>query len=122
MARIDERLRRQQKDDPAKIEDWENKYHIHKRADGAWYKGEALVVAGDLEDHQRLLKVYHNAQMAEHLGVAKTLQSLTHNYWWPDVCKVIQKYVRGCTQCQESKTNTHPNQPPLQPIFPDPQA
>ena len=89
MARIDERLRRQQKDDPAKIEDWENKYHIHKRADGAWYKGEVLVVAGDLEDHQRLLKVYHDAQMAGHLGVAKTLQLLTCDYWWPDVCKVV---------------------------------
>jgi hypothetical protein len=27
---------------------------------GSWYQGEALVVAGDSEDHQRLLEIYHD--------------------------------------------------------------
>jgi len=122
MAKIDEKLRRWQKDGQDRIEDWENKYHIHKQSDGTWYRGEALVVAGDAEDHQRLLEIYHDGQMAGHLGVAKTLWLLTCDYWWLDICDIVQEYIRGCTWCQENKTNMHPNWPPLQPISPDPQA
>jgi hypothetical protein len=29
-AKINEKLRRRQKDSQARIKDWENKYHIHK--------------------------------------------------------------------------------------------
>ena len=65
---------------------------------------------------------YHNALTVGHLGVAKTLKVLAEDYWWPSIRSIVQEYVRGCAQCQESKTNTHPNQPPLQPIPPSPQA
>ncbi len=30
----------------------------------------------------------------------------------------VQAYVRGCSKCQESKSITHLNQPPIQPITP----
>ena len=37
MAKINEKLRRQEIDSQDRIEDWENKYHIHRQLDGAWY-------------------------------------------------------------------------------------
>ena len=32
------------------------------------------------------------------------------------MAQYIQKYVEGCSTCQQNKTNTHPTVPPLNPI------
>ena len=56
--------------------------------------------------------------MAGHLGITKTVRQLTKDYWWPDVCKFTQQYIRGYGMCQANKSITHPNQPPLNPITP----
>ena len=66
--------------------------------------------------------IYHSALIVRHPEVAKTLKALTEDYWWPNVQGFIQEYVKGCTQCQESKMNTYLNWPPLQPIPPNPLA
>ena len=34
----------------------------------------------------------------------------------------VIKYIKGCTTCQMTKVNTHPNHPPLSPIFPEENA
>jgi hypothetical protein len=34
----------------------------------------------------------------------------------------VKAYVKGCAVCQMTKTNMHPNRPPLFPITPDPDA
>src|SRR5712691_7021469 len=39
-------------------------------------------------------------------------------YWWPDMKKYVAGYVKGCGECQQNKTITHPNRPPLNPITP----
>ena len=31
----------------------------------------------------------------------------------------VKKYIAGCATCQQNKTITHRNQPPLQPINPE---
>jgi hypothetical protein len=33
---------------------------------------------------------------------------MEEDYWWPQMTKFINKYVEGCTTCQQSKVNTHP--------------
>ena len=77
-------------------------------------------MTGDDKNHQALLKVCHDSLTAGHPGMTKTLLAIAQEYWWPDLRKFVQEYVKGCSECQESKTNTHPNQLPLQPIAPDP--
>ena len=39
-------------------------------------------------------------------------------YWWPQLAKDVQEYVKGCAQCQQNKANTHPQKAPLNPITP----
>ncbi len=34
------------------------------------------------------------------------------------MCTFVQGYIRECARCQESKSITHPNRPPIQPIYP----
>ncbi len=51
--------------------------------------------------------------MVGHPGVAKTYVALRWDYWWPRMHGFIQEYVRGYGRCQESKSNMHPNKPPI---------
>jgi hypothetical protein len=39
-------------------------------------------------------------------------------YWWPNIAKDIQEYVKGCAKCQRHKTNTQARKAPLSPITP----
>ena len=74
---------------------------------------------GEEADKRALLQIHHDCLMAVHPGVARTLQALQKDYWWLGVKHFVQSYVKGCLRCQESKVNTYPNMPPLQPIAPE---
>ena len=39
-------------------------------------------------------------------------------YWWLQLAKDVQEYIKGCAQCQQKKANTHPQKAPLNPITP----
>jgi hypothetical protein len=81
------------------------------------------MVMPDEGDIQRdLLRTYHDALTAGHPGVTWTLKVLSGDYWWPGMRRFIRAYIKGCAKCQESKTITHLNKPPLQPITPRAQA
>lgn len=59
----------------------------------------------------------HNEPLSGHLGVAKTYHRIADRYYWDSLRKDVEKYVRGCPDCQSRKgpTNTKP-QGLLQPI------
>jgi len=116
MIRLRQRFNRKQ------LDNWHNKYHLTEKEGETWYKGTALVVTGEEGDRKVLLEGYHDMLTAGHPGATKTLQALSRDYWWPGICCFVQEYVQGCAKCQESKANTHPNKPTLQPISPSPQA
>jgi hypothetical protein len=39
-------------------------------------------------------------------------------YWWPNMAKDVQEYVKGCAKCQRHKINTQARKAPLSPITP----
>jgi hypothetical protein len=69
------------------------------QAGKAWYKGNVLIVIEEDEDKRALLKLYHDSLAIGHSGMAKMLQVLRREYWWPSQWKFVQEYVRGCMQC-----------------------
>jgi hypothetical protein len=81
-----------QKKHKAKLKTWKDKHHLECR-DKVWYKGQALVVTSNESDQRALLKVYHDALTARHLRAAKTLQSLSQDYWWLEMRKFTQSYI-----------------------------
>ncbi len=62
-----------------------NKYQLHQAEDRAWHKGKALVVAGEENDWQAILNAYHDILTTRHLRVAKMLQAVVQDYWWPSI-------------------------------------
>jgi len=99
------RLHQTDKQYKEKLQAWIKEHKLHKRQ-GQWWKGEALAVVGSEDTRRMLVEIYHDSPTAGHQGVAKTLKALSKFYWWPDVRKFIQEYVRGCATCQANKIIT----------------
>lgn len=59
-----------------------------------------------LPKHERLavLRQFHDAaDSGGHLGVTKTVSRITKQYYWPKLRYDVQKYIRGCKICQQTK-------------------
>ena len=57
----------------------------------------------------------HYYMTAGHPGIAKTLKLVTRMFWWPNMKKDIEKYIKGCHTCQTVKPKQQPKVAPLQP-------
>ena len=45
--------------------------------------------------------------MVGHVGIAKTFELVSRDYWWPQQCQFIQQYVRSCDICAWGKVVCH---------------
>jgi transposase InsO family protein len=115
MEEVDQSAQRQQDEDPKLCQQWEKVYKCNKRR-GYLHKGRALVVLKDQDLRREILRQYHDGSTAGHPGVWKTYKAVREDYWWPRMQDTITNYVKGCATCQQNKTITRRNQPPLQPI------
>jgi hypothetical protein len=95
----------------------DQKYKLEKRQ-GLWWKGNSAGSTQARNRSKELLEWYHDAPTAGHPGMAKTYDAITRSYWWPDIRKFVQEYVKGCATCQANKIITRRNAPPLSPILP----
>jgi transposase InsO family protein len=48
---------------------------------------------------------FHDADIAGHLGVARTTTSISQFFYWPGLSRDIKEYVRSCSVCQRNKTS-----------------
>jgi RNase H-like domain found in reverse transcriptase/Integrase zinc binding domain/Reverse transcriptase (RNA-dependent DNA polymerase) len=96
---------------------WASRFNLTE-SNSTWYHSSALVVVEDNKLRREVSSLYHDHCLAGHLGISKTLDLLTRDYWWPTVKDFVTSYVKGCTVCQSSKANTvRPRAPPF-PITP----
>ena len=71
-------------------------------------------LADDLETRRDILRSLHDSPMAGHPGIANTWELVREQYEGPRLRQFVEEYVKGCTRCQESKTNVHRSKVPLQ--------
>eukprot|EP00121_Abeoforma_whisleri_P015419 Awhi_evm2s14209 len=64
---------------------------------GGWF-GKRLFVPTTLIPE--IVKSYHDASWAAHLGGAKILANLRLKYYWPDMHEFVQDYIKSCEKCQ----------------------
>jgi RNase H-like domain found in reverse transcriptase/Integrase zinc binding domain/Reverse transcriptase (RNA-dependent DNA polymerase) len=112
---FDEQIHRQQKEHLEKIKEWKDKHSL-KHLDRSWWKGTTLVVTGGEHMWRTIAEPHHDSPTARHQGTFKTIGMMKRDYWWSTMQEYLKKYIQGCGTCQQSKSNTHPNKPPLQPI------
>ena len=54
---------------------------------------------------RNILQQIHNSPAGGHPGIANTWELVKQHYRGPRLWDSVEQYVKGCTKCQESKTN-----------------
>src|SRR6266478_8707184 len=54
------------------------------------------------------MKENHDIPIAGHPGILRTEELIKRNYWWPDMKKDIETYMKGCESCQCNKSIQQP--------------
>jgi len=103
------------------IKKWANMYQLHQEHN-TWWKEDALVVASDNNLKRGVISAFHDPPYRGHPGIGNTIALLKQNYWWPNLKKDVEEYVKGCATCQANKINTHHQKPHLYPITTNPEA
>ena len=82
--------------------------------DGLLYRKERLWVPAPLQ--KAILESEHDTKVAGHMGIDKTLELITRNFWWPGIARSVRDYVRSCYECQRNKAPRHAPAGLLQPL------
>ena len=53
-----------------------------------------------------IIRLHYNTPVGGHRGQQKTVELVTHNFWWPGVTKEVKWYVEECDACQCNKNHT----------------
>lgn len=62
-----------------------------------------LYVPADGKLRAKILYECHDAPLSGHLGIAKTVHSVTQLFFWPGMQRDIIRYIRSCEACQRNK-------------------
>lgn len=76
--------------------------------DGLVYYRGKLYVPNNMEIRREILRQCYDSVTTGHPGRNLTLELVEHHYWWPLMRAFVDKYVRGCEQCQRFKLIPHP--------------
>ena len=63
-----------------------------------------------------ILMRYHEKPAAGHLGIKRTLELITRNFWWPKIHEDVASFVKSCETCARNKFNRHRRYGLLQPL------
>ncbi|KAH0611479.1 uncharacterized protein H6S33_010744, partial [Morchella sextelata] len=66
-----------------------------------WY------IPKDKKLQMEILSDTHDSKVAGHFGQFKTLERVKNNFFWPNMDKDVEEYVRRCDSCQRNKTSRH---------------
>ena len=70
------------------------------------YRGKCYVLEGD-QLRLHLIQEHHDTTLARHSGRAKTFDLLDRQYYWKDMRKQVDQYIRNCHNCQLFWTSKH---------------
>jgi hypothetical protein len=66
-----------------------------------------IYIPQDQDLHHHIMEQHHNSCVAGHAWHWKTLELVTHNYWWPQMFHYIGLYIKTCNLCMWTKLQHH---------------
>jgi len=79
------------------------------------YRGKHYVPESD-QLRLRLIQEHHDTALAGHPGRPKTCDLLDRQYYWKDMRKLVDQFVRNYHNCQPSRSTRHSTFGVLQPL------
>jgi hypothetical protein len=79
-----------------------------------------IYVPNDRDLRRRIIEQHHDMHITGHAGRFKTLELVTHNYWWLQMSCYIGIYVKTCDLCNSLQhrrpfSELHPSETPAAP-------
>ena len=71
--------------------------------DGLWYFDRRIAVPNDQGLRQLIMSELHDPPLSGHVGISKTRQSVTRDFWWPTLSEDVKAFVNTCDVCQRDK-------------------
>ena len=71
-----------------------------------YFKGR-LYVPIDKQLRKQIMEQYHDASVAGHQEVQKTLERLRRTWFWPGMLQQVKEYVLSCDLCFRNKIHRH---------------
>ncbi|HVX00319.1 MAG TPA: reverse transcriptase domain-containing protein, partial [Candidatus Babeliaceae bacterium] len=79
--------------------------NFYKVSNGLIFGSRKLYIPTVNEIKGVLLHEAHDVPIGGHLGVARTVDLLSRNFFWPRLRQDVEKYVKSCLSCQSNKSN-----------------
>src|SRR3954447_5775091 len=87
-----------------------------KEEEGRLFYQNRLYVPRHALLRSKLIRDHHETPAAGHPGRSKTLDLLSRSYYWPNMRKDVDRFVRNCHPCQRSCTARHAPYGVLRPL------
>lgn len=84
--------------------------------DGIWWYQHKILVPNNKALRTRIMREHHDAPAAGHRGIAKTIELVERQYWWPTLRNDVKQYVQTCDSCQRTKASNQAQPGLLQPL------
>jgi hypothetical protein len=63
-----------------------------------------------------VLRMHYDDPLSGHFGIARTLELLSRNYWFPSMSSFVKQYVSTCDICSRGKPSRHLKHGELMPL------
>ena len=84
--------------------------------DGSLYFREKKYVPNSDSLRLRIIQLAHDSTAGGHPGRAKCYELVSRVYWWPNIYKYVQRFVRNCHVCSRAKPSRQCLQGWLRPL------
>ena len=73
-------------------------------------------IPSDPSHRKLIMQSEHDSRVAGHMGMDKTMKLVDRNFYWPEMAKDIEHYVRRCEDCQKNKASLQKRHGALHPL------
>ena len=63
-----------------------------------------------------IMESEYDSRVAGHMGMDNTMELVDRNFYWPEMAKDIEDYVRSCEDSQKNKASRHKRDGALHPL------